>query len=416
MDASAASQTGKEKQGLYFGWIVVAGVFFMVAATCGSFYSFGVFFVPIMNEFGWARGVISGVLFFSGLVYAASVPLIGTIADRFGFKWVSIVTAAMMGLGFIIGSRVQSIWQMYLVIGLLPGIGACAAIPLPLSVVASWFVRRQGLALGIASAGIGTGAAAVPLLVTAVTTRYDWRLAMFVVGALILVVYIPAALLVIRRPDSRYLAEHEGELPAEITVEGRRNTRDISLVQALRTAPFWSLFTVFGFCILSLALIITHLVPYARDSNISPMAAASLLTIMGLSSIVGRLSAGYLSDRVGAFRVMFSCLAVQGTMILALARIESLPFFYCFALLFGIAYGGNLVMVPRMTAAIFGIKSMGAIYGGLSVADGIGFAIGPVLAGVLFDLSGNYDDAFLITAICMYSALGATFLLKNRQI
>ncbi len=415
MDETRLSRTRNEKKGIYFGWIVVAGVFFMVAASCGSFYSFGVFFVPIMNEFGWARGTISGVFFVSGIVYALSVPLIGMMADRFGFKWVSIVTAAMMGLGFILGSRVQTIWQMYLVIGLLPGIGACAAIPLPLSIVANWFVKRQGIALGVASAGIGVGAAFMPLLVTAIETRLEWRTAMFVVGALILVIYIPIALLVIRQPDSAYVAAHEGSLPPETSPNNGKNVRDISLVQALKTVPFWSLFIIFGFVILCLALIITHLVPYARDTGISPMNAASLLTIMGLSSIVGRLAAGFLSDRIGASRVIFFCLAVQGIMILALSRMNSLELFYLFALIFGVAYGGNLVMIPRLTASIFGVKSMGAIYGGLSVADGIGFAIGPVLAGFLFDLSGNYNNAFLVTAGGMLIAVAASIALRNRQ-
>ena len=414
MNHAATENIQQENPRIFFGWIVVIGVFFMVAVTCGSFYSFGVFFVPIMNEFGWARGAISGVFFVSGLVYAVSVPLIGIVADRFGFKWVSVITATMMGLGFIVGSQVQTLWQLYLVIGLLPGIGACAAIPLPLSIVASWFVKRQGLALGIASAGIGIGAALMPLLVTSIETQLDWRAAMFVVGALILVVYIPIAFLVIRQPDKAYVARYEGSPPPENNTDNSKNTRDISLPEALKTLPFWTLFTIFGFVILCLALIITHLVPYARDSGISPMAAAGLLTIMGMSSIAGRLGAGYLSDRIGANRVIFYCLTIQGIMILALSQMNSLGLFYLFALVFGVAYGGNLVMIPRLTASIFGVKSMGAIYGGLSVADGVGFALGPVLAGFLFDLSGNYNNAFILTAIGMSLAVVASFGLKSK--
>lgn len=404
-----------EKKEVYYGWIVVAGVFFMVAVSCGSFYSFGVFFVPIMEEFGWTRGVISGVLFVSGITYAVAVPLIGSIADRFGYKWISIVTAGLMGLGFLLGSRVQTVWQMYLFIGFLPGIGACAAIPLPLSLITNWFVRRQGLALGIASAGIGTGAATLPLMVTSIETQFGWRTAMFVVGALILLIYIPIALIVIRLPKSDYVAAHEGNPQIDTNHISDSDNRDISLFQALKTSQFWSLFGIFGFCILCLGLIITHLVPYARDTGISPMGAASLLTIMGLCSIAGRLTAGFLSDRDGASRVLFCGLFLQGVMILWLSRMSSLGVFYFFAFLFGIAYGGNLVMIPRLTASIFGVKNMGAIYGGLSVADGIGFAIGPVLAGYLFDLSGSYNDAFLITAVGVFIAVTLTFVLRNKR-
>ncbi|MFH2133256.1 MAG: MFS transporter [bacterium] len=415
MDGLELGHNRYEKQRIYYGWIVVAGVFFMVAASCGSFYSFGVFFVPILEEFGWSRGVVSGVLFVSGIVYAVAVPLIGSIADRFGYKWVSIVTAGLMGLGFILGSRAQTVWQMYLFIGLLPGIGACAAIPLPLSMITSWFVKRQGLALGIASAGIGVGAATVPLLVTAIETQLGWRPAMFFVGALIILVYIPIALLVIRPPDPDYVMIHEGKQRANSIGAVGRDTRNISLVQALKTSQFWSLFIIFGFCIFCLGLIITHLVPFARDSGISPLSAAGLLTMMGLCSIAGRLTAGFLSDRIGANRVLFSGLFLQGIMILLLPRMNSLGMFYLFAFLFGISYGGNLVMIPRMTADIFGVKSMGAIYGGLSVADGIGFAVGPLMAGALFDFSGSYTDAFLITAAGIFIAVAATFVLRRRD-
>ena len=404
-----------EKKEVYYGWIVVAGVFFMVAVSCGSFYSFGVFFVPIMEEFGWARGVISGVLFVSGITYAVAVPLIGSIADRFGYKWISIVTAGLMGLGFVLGSRVQTVWQMYLFIGFLPGIGACAAIPLPLSLIANWFVRRQGLALGIASAGIGTGAATLPLMVTSIETQFGWRTGIFVVGALILLIYIPIALFVMRLPESDYVAAHEGNPQIDTNHVSDSNNRAISLFQALKTSQFWSLFGIFGFCILCLGLIITHLVPFARDTGISPMSAASLLTTMGLCSIAGRLTAGFLSDRIGASRVLFCGLLLQGVMILWLSRMNSLGMFYFFAFLFGISYGGNLVMIPRLTASIFGVKYMGTIYGSLSVADGIGFAIGPVLAGYLFDLSGSYNDAFLITAGGVFIAVALTFVLRNRR-
>ncbi|MCK4984556.1 MAG: MFS transporter, partial [Desulfobacterales bacterium] len=378
-----------EKKEVYYGWIVVAGVFFMVAVSCGSFYSFGVFFVPIMEEFGWTRGVISGVLFVSGITYAVAVPLIGSIADRFGYKWISIVTAGLMGLGFVLGSRVQTVWQMYLFIGFLQGIGACAAIPLPLSLITNWFVRRQGLALGIASAGIGTGAATLPLMVTSIEIQFGWRTAMFVVGVLILLIYIPIALFVIRLPESDYVAAHEGTPQTDTNHISDSDNRDISLFQALKTSQFWALFGIFGFCILCLGLIITHLVPYARDTGVSPMSAASLLTTMGLCSIAGRLTAGFLSDRIGAIRVIFCGLFLQGVMILWLSRISSLGMLYFFAFLFGIAYGGNLVMIPRLTASIFGVKSMGAIFGGLSVGDGLGYAIGPLFAGYIFDVTGS---------------------------
>ena len=145
------------------------------------------------------------------------------------------------------------------------------------------------------------------------------------------------------------------------------------------------------------------------------MRAASLLTTMGLCSIAGRLTAGFFSDRIGATRVLFCGLLLQGVMILWLSRMSSLGMFYVFSSLFGIAYGANLVMIPRLTASIFGVKYIGSIYGSLSVADGIGFAIGPVLAGYLFDISGSYNEAFLITAVGVFMAVAFTIALRNKS-
>jgi MFS family permease len=302
---------------------------------------------------------------------------------------------------------------MYLFIGLLQGVGACAAIPLPLTTVATWFVRRQGLALGIASAGIGVGAATVPLLVSFIESHFGWRTAMLILGVLIILIYVPIALLVVRPPDAKYLAAHEG-LPQTKDPKDAEAIPDLSLPAALKTKQFWSLFAIFGFCVLCVGLIITHLVPYASDNGISPLHAASLLTVMGLSSIVGRLGSGFVSDRLGATPVIFCGILLQGLMILALSQIGSLGLFYLFATLFGIAYGGVLVMIPRLTALIFGMKYMGAIYGSLSVADGIGFAVGPLLAGYLFDVFGNYNGAFLITASGIFLAGMSVFFLKQK--
>jgi MFS family permease len=415
MEGRGQVTPSNEQKSIYFGWVVVFGVFFMVAISCGSFYSFGVFFVPIMEEFAWSRSILSGVLFVAGIAYAIAVPLIGGLADRFGFKWVSIITVAMMGTGYILGARAQSVWEMYIFIGLLQGVGACAAIPLPLSIIVNWFKKRQGLALGLASAGIGTGAATVPLLVTFLVTGFGWRTAMVILGVLILVIYIPIAWLVIRQPDLNYVAAHEGT-PADNPDSTNPTTmQDLTLFQALKTREFWILFIVFGFCVQCIGLIITHLVPFARDTGVSPMQAASLLTIMGFCSIAGRLIAGFFSDRIGANRVLISGLLLQGTMIVWLTQMNQLEQFFFFAALFGFAYGGILVMVPRLTAQIFGVKSMGAIYGGLSVADGIGYAVGPLLAGYLFDLSGTYNQALLIASAGIFAGVGVAVFLRNRK-
>ncbi|MCP4757211.1 MAG: MFS transporter [Proteobacteria bacterium] len=416
MNITSMDRDRLEKRGIFYGWFVLAGIFLITAVTCGAFYSFGVFFVPIMSEFGWARGTTSGAVFASGIAYAASVPLIGTAADRYNFNLVAVVAAGIMGLGFFLGSRIQSVWQLYLFAGILPGIGACAAIPLPISLITRWFNQRQGMALGIASAGIGTGAGLVPLLTAYLIANFGWRTAFVVIGVMIWSTYIPVVLLVIRKPDPDYVRSFDGEeSPRAVVDASAGGDRGITLVQAAGTTQFWLLFVVFALCILCLGVVMTHVVAFALDSGLTALKAASILTVSGMCSIAGRLAAGIVSDRISAKTVLIFGLALQGLTIFWLSKADSIWMFYTFAVLFGVSYGANLVMIPKLTASVFGAKSMGSVYGGLSVGDGLGFAMGSLLAGYVFDLFGSYTVSFVLIALGLLLTVFLTARIKVKR-
>jgi MFS transporter, OFA family, oxalate/formate antiporter len=404
------------RQGIYYGWIVVAAVFFITAISCGIFYSFGVFFVPVMTEFGWSRSITSGTNSVAGVAYAIIVPFVGLASDKYGYRTVTIATATMMGIGFILASTVQSVWQMYLYVGVLSGFGACAAIPLPLALVSRWFIKRQGLALGIASAGIGTGAALIPLLTAFLIAEYGWRTAFSALGLLILVTYIPLTYFVIRMPKLDYVLAYEGNgNPDNSDADADSDGDDLNLIQAIATKNFWLVFSIFALSILSLALAMTHVVPHAMDNGISAITAATLLTTLGFSSIFGRLTAGVISDRMGAKPVLFVGLTLQALMMVWISKADSLWMFFLFAAFFGVAYGGNLVMIPKLTASIFGSKSMGSVYSGISVGDGVGFTIGPVMAGYIFDVSGTYQLSFWLVAAGLLVGVLLTSQLKEQK-
>ena len=415
MDTDLGKLNNSGKQGVYSGWWVVAAAFLITAVAVGAFYSFGVFFLPVMAEFGWSRGMISGVVLMGGLTYAATVPLTGWLADRYGFRLLMAIMAGTLGFGFLLSSLVQSIWQLYLFAGLICGLGAPIGVALPLSMVARWFVKRQGLALGIASTGIGAGAAVMPLMMTYLISGFGWRVSYGLLGLLIWVACLPAALITMRNPKRDYVNGHERRASIRKIRSGPNEAgTDVSLSQALRTSSFWSLFSVFGLSIFCLGLVMTHLVPYARDTGLSAVTAAGLLSVMGIFSIVGRLGSGMISDRVGARPVLAAGILIQGVMMLWLVKADSTCMFFLFASLFGLSYGGNIVLIPKLTSSIFGLGSMGAIFGALSVADGLGFGTGPLLAGYVFDITGSYNISFFIVAAGMALAVVATLALKER--
>ncbi|MBA7672941.1 L-lactate transporter [subsurface metagenome] len=396
MDSDPASFDPPRKQGVFYGWIVVAAAFLITAITCGAFYSYGVFFMPVLTEFGSTRGLISGVSSVAGFTYAATIPLAGLLADRYGFRLIMAITAGLLGLGFLLSSQVQAVWQLYLFAGLFTGCGSSIAIALPLSMVSQWFTRRQGLALGIASAGIGFGTALVPVLAACLISDYGWRVAYAIVGSLVCLICIPLSLITMRKPQDSYVQAYEGEKTtgADAHRQGDGNPGS-SLLEAVRTAPFWFLFAVYALCILGLAAIMIHVVPYALDMGLPAVTAAGLLTVIGVCSIIGRLASGAASDKVGTKPVLAACLAAQGIMMLWLMNAGDLWSLYLFAVFFGISYGGCIPLIPKMTSQLFGSRSIGAIFGGISVADGVGFMIGPFLAGYVFDITGSYHISFL---------------------
>jgi len=404
----------RQRRQIYFGWKVVAASFLISSVSMGALYCWGVFFLPMIQEFGWSRTIFSGVSLVGGLTYAVFVPMAGWLADRVGYRRVTAITAGIFGLGFVLSSQIQTYWQFYIFVGFFAGLGAPVSLALPLSMVSRWFHRRQGLALGLASSGIGAGAALLPPLISFLIAGFGWRLTWIFLGLVVWLVCIPAALLTMGPPNPDDVRIHENANPTEtVTAPIRGENHEYSLQEALATPPFWSLFAIFALCIFGLSQTLTHLVPHAQDTGLSPVTAAVLLSCLGISSIMGRLVSGFLSDRIGAGLVFCGGLALQGLMMLWLTQIRAAWAFFLFAVFFGLAYGGNVVLIPKLAARIFGLKSMGAIFGGLSVADGLGFATGALLAGYIFDVTGSYHASFLMVAGGMLIAVILALTLKE---
>jgi MFS family permease len=227
---------------------------------------------------------------------------------------------------------------------------------------------------------------------------------------------LPVIFWLMREPRPEEARAIERKANTDSSTSKTDGLASITLSGALVTLPFWLLFVIFLLSNISLGLAMTHIAPHAQDSGLSAVAAAGLLSVMGMCSIVGRLLSGGLSDRFGAKPVLFVALLLQGLLILWLIAARTPWMFYAFAVGFSLAYAGNIILIPRLSASIFGVGSMGAIFGGLSVADGLGFAVGPLLAGIIFDISGSYHPSFWGVAIGLFLAVGLLVQLKEAPI
>ncbi|MBN1375778.1 MAG: MFS transporter [Dehalococcoidia bacterium] len=285
-----------------------------------------------------------------------------------------------------------------------------------MSLVALWFTRQQGLALGAATLGISMGTASIPLIITCMISSLGWRVSMLLAGIAIAMICIPSALLM-RRPDQQemqYIALNARPdiYPGPQTTLKDETTTGLSLPEALSTSQFWMLFTVFLFFLLSLGLVMLHVVPYAIDSGMTPVQAATLLTLIGISGISGRLISGLVSDRIGIKPIILFCLLVLAAITLWIAFYKDTWTFYIFATLYGIVYSGFVPMMVRITSQVFGMKALGSIFGALMVSDGIGFGVGPWLAGYVFDVTGAYQASFVAVTAGLIAAVGLILAIK----
>lgn len=399
------------KSGLFYGYVIALAGFLIMVVMWGAQYSYGVFFKPLSAEFGWTRAATSGAYSLFFILHGLLSIVTGKLNDRFGSRIVMTACGFLMGLGYLLMSRIGAIWQLYLVYGvILAGAMSGGYVPL-VSTVARWFVKRRGMVTGIVVAGVGFGTAVMPPLATWLVSSYGWQLSYLLIGCTSLVLIILAAQLLKREPGQMGLLPY-GVNEAEIKISISEAQKGFSFKEATCTIQFWMLvamFICFGFYNQS---IIVHLVPHATDLGISPIIAANMLSILGISSIAGRLIMGSAGDRVGNRRILIACFALMLIALLWLQTTKEVWMFSLFAAVFGFGYGGFVSLQSPLVADVFGLRSHGIILGFGTFSNAIGGGIGPIVAGRIFDITGNYQYAFLICAALSIIPLVLILLLR----
>lgn len=403
-------EAGSAKTGLFYGWIMVAAGFFIATISWGVYYTYGVFFKPLIAEFGWSRAETSLVLAVHVLTYALLAPFIGYLSDRFGPWKVASVCGGLLGLGYLLAFRVHSLWELCLFYGFIGGAGMSGMYVPCISAIARWFVKRRGVVVGLVVAGVGIGTIIMPPLASHLIAVYGWRSTYIILGVVILVTIVPSALILRRDPQEMGLSAY-GAAETSASVGGSAVAeRGISLWKALRGWQFWTIFWMYMLVFLSLEVGMIHVVPYATDVGLSAAMAAGIISVMGATSIVGRISMGALSDRIGIRRTLAISFCCQLVMMLFLIWAKSSWSLYLFGVVFGFSYGGWVALFLPLTGEVFGLKYLGTIFGGITVAAGVGSAIGPTAAGYIFDVTDSYTLAFLIGAVVVVLALALNFL------
>ena len=389
--------TESKKPRFVYGYIVVFAAFIMIVLAWGTFFSFGIFFNPLLIEFGWTRAVTSGAFTLASLILGFLSIVTGRLSDRFGSRIVATICGFILGLGFILMSQISAIWQLYLFYGVIvaTGIAGCWA-PL-IATVARLFVNRRGLMIGIVTSGVGLGTVIIPLVAARLISSHGWRTSYIILGIIVLVLIISAAQFLRRAPRQiGQLPYDENEIKQESLAS---EARGFSLVEASHTRQFW-MSCVMYFCFGFFSHTITvHIVPHATELGIPPISAANILAIIGGLGFIGRIIVGSASDRIGIKSSLIFVFILVSAVLFWLQLAEELWMLYLFAVIYGFTCAGLSALQSLMAAELFGLGSLGIIVGSLTFSFTTGGAIGALLAGHIFDITESYYIAFLVCAI-----------------
>ena len=401
-----------KKPALFYGYFIVAACFAIQATGIGTHVAFSIFFKPLLADFGWPRATLAGAHSLAFVLSGLLGIFVGRLNDRVGPRVVITVTAFSFGLGLFLMSKVNTVWQIYLFYGVMVGIGLSPVDVIALSTTARWFVRRRSMMSGIVKVGTGAGQLVIPFAASLLIIHYGWRTS-YVIIAVFGMLMLAGTGQVLRRDPSQ-----KGVLPDGDTQLGTAGSdfveKGISLGEAVRTRQFWTICFTNLTIVFSLMIIFLHIVPHAMDMGYSATTAAGILSTIAGASMVGRLLIGIVADRAGIRTCMIFCFTLLISAFLWLQLAKEVWMFYLFAFVYGVGHGGHFTLISPLVAEYFGIRSHGVLFGIVLFAGTVGGAMGPILAGYIFDISGSYGSAFWICAAFGSTALGLLLSLRQK--
>ena len=375
-----------------YGWVIVAAGAVITCVAMGAMFALPVYLQPIAEETGWTRAGISMAMTVGFIVMGVAGFGWGTLSDRIGARPVVLIASVLLGLGLVIASRATDLLVFQFAYGGLIGAAGGAFFAPLMATTVGWFDKHRSLAVSLVSVGAGVAPMVVTPFASLLIQTYGWRSAMLMIAIGAVVILIPAALLV-RRPPLTQAAP----VPAASETVAAKPKRSAAAA-ALRTPQFIVLAATFFLCCAAHSGPIFHTVSYAMICGATPLAAASIYSVEGVSGLFGRLIFGVLADRIGVRRVIVGGLVLQAVGIYTYIYVSQLEHFYMLALVLGMAYGGVMPLYSVLAREYFRPEVMGTVLGAAVMTSSIGMAFGPVGGGWLYDTFGSYHWLYIASA------------------
>ncbi len=429
MQTSTQMQTRGQR--IYYGWVVAWTAFGVLSLTYGVQFSFGVLLPSIAQDLGISRTAASLCFSVYVFVYSALSSYSGSLTDRRGPRLVLVLGAVLLGTGYGLSALAQTQWQLFITLGLIAAAGMSASFVPCNATVVRWFLRRRGQALSISTSGGSFAAVAMPLLMGWLISYTSWRVLYGVMALVVFIGLLTASRLMAASPEAKGLSidgesGRRGDLtltpggpdPTGAAAQPQKvalTTEEPSLSrrEAMRTPVFWIIAGIFLCTWLVVFLPMVHLSPFARGLGASPGLAAAMVSSVGVGGLVGRTLTGTVSDRMGAETTLAIVLSVQVLAFVVFATSHSMATLFPAAAAFGFGYGGTTTVFPAIVGDRFGRAHAGAIVGLLFAGAGSLAAVGPFMAAWIYDSTGSYRPAFVLSAAANAVGLILVFVLRS---
>ena len=420
---SDAPPLGRARSVFYGWWLVCAGSFMLTLMSVCVFQGMGTFLVSLERHFNWSRTQLSGAFSVARLEGAMLGPLEGYLIDRLGSRRMILIGYTIMGVGFLLFSQIQNLWQFYaayLVVSLGSGLGGWLAV---ISLINKWFIRRRSFAMAATMSGIHFGGFLVPVLALGLET-HGFRNTNAGIGVFMLATALPMAWFVVRNTPEGYGLRPDGDLPRPATqpagaAAGMKadDEPDFTARQAMATPVFWILTIAHLSSTVSIVTLSIHLVPKLTDMGMTLTGAGLVVLVQTAVALPSQLAAGLVADRLPKQLVLLAFLLLQSSSMVVIAMAESVNMAYVFAIMYGIGFGGRVPLMTSIRGEYFGRKAFATIMGLSMFPNNIAMIAAPLFAGYMFDSTGSYVIPFMAFAVLNYAgAFLILFVRRPRQV
>ena len=416
------NQSQPAKKPIYFGWYVCATAIFIGFVAIGARNGFGVFIVPMEQEFGWDRFTVSIAAAVGVLVNGLVQPFMGQIFDRTGGRTLILVSLVVIGVATILLALTFHVLFLIALFGLVAAVAhGGSGLTNTAALMARWFRRQRARAIGLNSAALSLGGLIMVPFAMYLLQATDWRTGWIGLGVCVLLA-VPLAYVFIREYPEKMGLLPDGDPEPEADAGGARPQRTAgpleaeSWRQSFRSAPIWQMAGAYFVCGATTFVITVHFIPFALDRGVSGGTAAMIFGYMNALNIVGALTAGYLADKVGGTKNWLALVyLLRGVAYVMLLVIPSTAGLWVFATIAGFSWVATLPLTSSLTADVYGLRALGTISGVTFMFHQFGGFGSVLLAGKLYDVTGDYTLPFAIVGGLLFPAAIAAFTIRERK-